>query len=57
MFLGHVTLKGMFGLTVTETQLTLISLRLEMFGFKMELGFSIGGPGLKTDQTLGHPVG
>ena len=56
VFLGHVTLKGMFGLTVTETQLTLISLRLEMFGFKMELGFSIGGPGLKADQTLSHSV-
>ena len=56
MFLGHVTLESMFGFTVGITQRTLIALRLEMFGFKMQLGFSIGGPGLIADQTLGHSV-
>ena len=46
----------MFGLTIAITQLTLISFRLEMFCFKMQLGFSIGWPGLKTDQTLRHSM-
>ena len=35
VFLGHVTLEGMFGFTVGITQNTLVALGLEMFGFKM----------------------
>lgn len=56
VFFRHMTFKCMFCFTQGVTNFTLIAFRFKMLGFKMLHGFTIGRPGLVTDQTLSNSV-
>ena len=56
VFFRHMTFKCMFCFTQGVTNFTLIAFRFKMLGFKMLHGFTVGRPGLVTDQTLSNPV-